>query len=151
MVQCIPTPNPPKFPRSKYPESFWLGLWLVELIKQKSGKWHITGDASKCSWCADRLSIIRSHSYLPPLSLWMSVSPLWSFLCVSILSRLSSSPSICVFIRVSSFLITCNSSMPTAGRERERETERERERERERVWECKGLSEITRPEHFFRV
>ena len=44
----------------------------------------------------------------------MDSSPFCSVLCVSILSRLSRSPSICVFIKVSSFFITCSSSMPTA-------------------------------------
>lgn len=59
----------------------------------------------------------------PCLSLWLVVSPVWSCLCVSILSRLSSSPSICVFIRVSSLLMTCSSSIRTTRRERLREGE----------------------------
>lgn len=98
---------------------FWIVL-IVSGAANQAGVWKYCCVSSlKWFWCADRLSTIWSQNRAPRLSFWMNVLPLWSFLCVSILSRLSSSPSICVFIRVSSFLITCNSSMPTEREEGE--------------------------------
>lgn len=104
--------HPPAFPQS-------LGFELC-----KPTRLILLDSAVKCFGCENWLCFTGSRSHQPLRSFWVSVSPLCSFFCVSILSRLSSSPSICVFITLSSFLITCNSSMPTT--------------QRTHVWDIKG-------------
>lgn len=95
-------------------------LWLLIVWWSSSGslrsglslwiRWRELGGEREERECS---GLLADRAYGEPAGLSsLRGDPLWSFLCVSILSRLSSSPSICVFIRVSSFLITCNSSMP---------------------------------------